>query len=217
MCLRQVYLVAVAAAAIWATGAGSVGLVTNTSLCHDLPCEGHEAADALTSPRPQITVGLKVIKRGETVSEIPVERGDRVAVLTMDKEMTSKNRTLSWGTGSLPTQAAHPDTEEGMPSGPDSQGTPGHTVTSLPLPIVTIASRLLYEDGQQEDDSQGGSTSSLARDPQPRDLVFDSVPEGDSYSTDTTHAQPTVLAWAGAFVSALQPSHFPLGKYGTKQ
>ncbi|KAK7070363.1 hypothetical protein SK128_027269 [Halocaridina rubra] len=51
--------------------------------------------------------------------------------------------------------------------------------------------------------------SSLARDPQPRILEFDPVPEGDAYSTDQTHAQPTILAWAGSFVSLLQPSHFP--------
>ncbi|XP_071543470.1 prominin-1-A isoform X2 [Panulirus ornatus] len=215
MCLRRVYLVVmVAAVSICAIGAASVGSGAKTALCRDPPCEEQGTPGAHTSPRPQVTVGLKDIKRSEAVSGIPVEEGGKVAILSMDKKITSENRTFSWGTGPLPTQgkARHPDAEDHVPPGPASRGTPGPPATSLPLPIVTIASRLLYEDNQEDvkEKSRGGSTSSLASDPQPRDLVFDAVPDGEPYSTDTTHAQPTVLAWAGAFVSALQPSHFPL-------
>lgn len=155
-------------------------------------------------PPPQVTVALKVLKRNET------EVGDGrqgMAVLGMDEGGSRENRSLVWGSGSPPVHTP--------PSAPSSP-TPDTPSRRLPLPIVTVASRLLYTPNRKERERERESTSGSTRnafvgDIPMHQIEFDPVPEGDVYRTDKTHAQSSVLAWAGSFVSLLQPSSVPLG------
>ncbi|KAK3861505.1 hypothetical protein Pcinc_032542 [Petrolisthes cinctipes] len=170
-----------------------IGAHSSVPACSNPPCEGREYP---TSPRTQVRVNLKVLKQE------PVEGPRGVAVLSMNEGTRPGNKSLSWG-----KNTSH------SPAG-----------VSLPRPVVTIASRLLYDDEPQGGDEERDrdwtrnrnrerGRSSLSGDPQPRELEYDPVPEGDPYRTDTTLAEPTLLAWAGAVVSLLQPTHFPLGEY----
>ncbi|XP_037778899.1 prominin-1-A-like isoform X3 [Penaeus monodon] len=161
---------------------------TTETSCETHPCTARgPSAQAWTQPTPRVTVGLRVVPKDETpkdTSEAPRHRD--VAVLSVGHEGPGGNKSFSWGAGHVQEKAP-----------------------KMPLPIVTVASRLL-DVGRRDEDPETRTISSLARDPPPKPLEFDPVPEGDPYKTDSTLAQPTVLAWAGAFVSALQPEHFPM-------
>lgn len=128
--------------------------------------------------------------------------------VTVGLRVVPKNETLK-----DPAEASgHRDVAALSKEGNRSSGHVQEQAPKMPLPIVTVASRLL-DVGRREEDPESRTISSLARDPPPKPLEFDPVPEGDPYKSDTTLAQPTVLAWAGSFVSALQPEHFPMGKW----
>nr|XP_045606383.1 prominin-1-A-like isoform X1 [Procambarus clarkii] len=195
----------VVAVVAWVPGDGSLASPVGTNPCHDLICEKQgTAGDSQASQLPRITVGLKVVKQNETIPE--------VAVLTINKGLTSGNRTLSWDSESLLSQNHFLQSDQNSSAShsvpPASGETPDSAPTFLPLPIVTVSSRLLFA-GVQRDEDEEKSPSSQARDPLLRTLQFEPVPEGEPYLTDVTHAKPTVLAWAGAVISALHPTHFP--------
>lgn len=151
---------------------------------------------------PQVTVDVKVLKRNES------EAGDGqqdMAVLGMSEGGSKGNRSFVWGRGSQP-----------LPSPPPASSTSDIPSRHLPLPIVTVASRLLYSPGRKEREREVDSSSarnSFSGDIPMHKIQFEPVPDGDVYRTDKTHAQSSVLAWAGSFVSLLQPASVPLGGY----
>ncbi|XP_064095730.1 prominin-1-A-like isoform X2 [Macrobrachium nipponense] len=129
-----------------------------------------------------------------------------------------KKKYYSWSTRSLPTTEgphAHPLRREEFSEVTThlpriGTAEPKTNSRNKPFPVVTVTSRILSPGrNRNEGKKSDGEKSPLSRDPQIRNIEFEPVPEGDRYGTDTTHAQPTILAWAGAFVSLLQPSHFP--------
>ncbi|XP_050725801.1 prominin-1-A-like isoform X3 [Eriocheir sinensis] len=153
-------------------------------------------------PPPQVTVAFKVLQRNGT--EVGDERPQGVAVLGMGERGAKGNRSLVWGSGFPPVPAP--------PPAPPSQDAPSRR---LPLPIVTVASRLLFSPERKERERERerenkGARSSLVGDIPVHKIEFAPVPEGDVYRTDKTHAQSSILAWAGAFVSLLQPASVPL-------
>ncbi|MPC13637.1 hypothetical protein E2C01_006377 [Portunus trituberculatus] len=177
-------------------GTWRVCVAVATVVCAVLPLGAAEVQDNSTvAPLPQVTVGFKVLPQNVTERSKGQPKG--VAVLSMAERGTEGNRSLVWGRGVPPTP---PVTTQDAPH-------------PLPPPVVTVASRLLYSPGKKEEERDGGSRSPFVGDVPLREIEFDPVPPGDVYRTDTTHAQSTMLAWAGAFVSLLQPASIPLGEY----
>ncbi|XP_063841291.1 prominin-1-A-like isoform X2 [Scylla paramamosain] len=171
-------------------GTWRVCVAVVTVACALLPLGAAEVQDNNTViPLPQVTVGLKVLQ--QNVTERSKEQPKGVAVLSMAEGGTEGNRSLVWGRGVPPTP---PFTTQDAPH-------------PLPPPVVTVSSRLLYK---KEEERDSGSRSAFVDDVPLREIEFDPVPPGEMYRTDTTHAQSTMLAWAGAFVSLLQPASIPL-------
>lgn len=140
-------------------------------------------------PPPQVTVSLKVVKENDTQYDRDVGEGS----------------TVGLGSDSLP-----------LPSPPQASPIPDAPSKHLPLPIVTVASRLLYSPGRKERERDSNSARDAFVGGVPRHKIdFAPVPEGSAYLTDKTLAQSSVLAWAGSFVSLLQPSSVPLGGYAS--
>lgn len=167
-----------------------------TVVCAVLPWGAAEVQDNSTvAPLPQVTVGFKVLPQNVTERSKGQPKG--VAVLSMAERGTEGNRSLVWARGVPPTP---PVTTQDFPH-------------PLPPPVVTVASRLLYSPGdKKEEERDGGSRSAFMDEIPLREIDFDPVPSGEVYRTDTTYAQSTMLAWAGAFVSLLQPANIPLGE-----
>ncbi|XP_068249319.1 prominin-1-A isoform X2 [Palaemon carinicauda] len=144
-----------------------------------------------------------------------------VAVLSIGRTndaVRNAQRKYSWSAKFLPPQGphAHPLRRDEFSEATTQQphlsriGTMEPKLTRKPYPVVTVTSRVLSSGrNRNEGKTPEIEKSPLSRDPQIRNIEFEPVPEGDLYRTDTTHAKPTILAWAGAFVSLLQPSHFP--------
>ena len=186
-------------------GTWRVCVATITVVCVVLPC-GVAAAAAVTqdnstvSPLPQVTVALKVLQSNATEKRGVQPRS--VAVLSMAEGGAEGNRSLVWDSGLPPTSPVSPQ----------------NASHSLPLPVVTVASRLLYSPARKERKERDRNTDSrnvLVGDIPVREIEFEPVPAGEQYRTDTTHAQSTMLAWAGAFLSLLQPATIPLGELVT--
>ncbi|XP_069958990.1 prominin-1-A isoform X1 [Cherax quadricarinatus] len=142
-----------------------------------------------TTPPPQVTVAVKVLRQNTTAE--------------------TSNKSSSLGTVPHEGHTTQGTTEVAQRESTPSITVPRTTSTSPPLPIVTITSRLLYDGRQEVGEEDMGTSRSLAHDPVPKNLQFEAVPEGEPYTTDTTHTTPTLLAWAGALITSLQPTHFP--------
>ncbi|XP_066946363.1 prominin-1-A [Macrobrachium rosenbergii] len=135
---------------------------------------------------------------------------------TGDAGSVAQRKKYSWSARSLPPTEgprAHRlrrDEFSEMTTHLPRIGTMEPKINRKPFPVVTVTSRILSPGRNRNEGKKLESEKSpLSRDPQIRNIEFEPVPEGDRYGTDTTLAQPTILAWAGAFVSLLQPSHFP--------